>query len=298
MKLSGTPARLHLAKVRERWIGLPADSKAQLAGGLKSADAVLDVKAKGTRALPFRSGQELEANLLLLGCDPALGILREWMAGRSKGGRMIWAGASSQKALDGLEAGEAHVAGVHFKSWTEEANQTQAARIRTPEGTVLVRFANWEQGWMVARGNPKKIREAADLAQPGIRFINREKGSGSRFLTDALLKKLRIPARAITGYAQMAESHAEGAEKVSAGEADAAVGLRTVAMAYDLDFVPIDQVSFDLVIPVDFMGHPSMVQLMDLLQGRALRAELQSLPGYDTSETGKIVAQLPAVKGR
>lgn len=295
----GLPAgtRVQLARVRGRWIGLPENLRAQMITGLKSADAVLDGTQKNPKALPFRSNQELEANILVLGCDPALGILQEWMGGRAKGGRMLWAGASSQKGLDRLGSGEAHVAGVHFKSWTEDANPVQAGKVATPEGAVLVRFADWEQGWMVRKGNPKKIREAADLAQKGIRFVNREKGSGSRFLTDALLRKSKIAPAAIPGYEDLASTHAEGAEKVSAGKADAAVGLRAVALGYGLDFIPIDQVSFDLAIPFDFMGHPSIAQMLDLLQGRAFRDELKSLPGYETGETGKIVARLPKGNG-
>jgi putative molybdopterin biosynthesis protein len=144
----------------------------------------------------------------------------------------------------------------------------------------------------VAAGNPLGIRTVADLGQPMVRFVNREPGAALRVLLDDHLQRAGIDAGAVSGYGNEVASHREGAFRIACNVADAALGLRAIAEAYGLGFVPIASARCDLVIPGDLGTHPTIKILLDVLQSAALRKEIDSLPGYDGSVTGKIIAEL------
>jgi len=145
---------------------------------------------------------------------------------------------------------------------------------------------------MVARGNPLGIRSVVDLARPVVRFVNREPGAALRILLDDCLQRTDVNTTAIHGYRNEVTSHREGAYRIACNVADAALGLRAIAEAFGLDFVPIAAVRCDLVIPGDLIGHPTVKILLDVLQSAALRREIDAIPGYEASVTGKIIAEL------
>lgn len=286
--------RLELARVRQRWLGFPSDEPENFVAGFRAADAFLRTGKPHPQAVPLKPTSDLERNIVVVGCDPGLGVVRDHLGSIAKAGRMLWFGASSQESLKRLENGQAHIAGIHFVGPRGDENLRRARNIKLPEGGVLMRFAHWEMGWLVARGNPKSIRTVADLARKDVRFLNREKGSGSRYLLDLLLGKAGISPKSVPDYNTSVSSHNEGGVSVARGEADVAMGLRSVAMIHGLDFVPTAQVGFDLVIPNDLLAHPTVTLLCESLRSSRLQRELHALPGYETSETGRILATLPA----
>ena len=145
---------------------------------------------------------------------------------------------------------------------------------------------------MVARGNPHKIMGVSDLVKKHVRMVNREPGAALRTLLDDRLALSGIPARRISGYRTLVSNHEEGAQMVLHGLADAALGLRAVASAFGIDFVTMETVRCDIVIPDDLMEHQAVRIMLDVLQTRALRDELASLPGYDPRDTGKVIGML------
>ena len=155
-------------------------------------------------------------------------------------------------------------------------------------------YARWEQGLAVAPGNPKRIYAVADLAQTGVRIINRDSGSGSRASLDGWLADAGVPVDRVGGYDTAAGSHIAVAMAVASGAADAGVTLRAVAEAYELGFVPLGDVRFDLVIPRAELGHPAVAVLIEVLGSVTLREDLARLPGYGVSETGFTQAVLEA----
>lgn len=157
---------------------------------------------------------------------------------------------------------------------------------------LLVAFALFEEGLMVAKANPKAIRGAADLAGPGIKMVNREPGAALRRLLDDCLEKEGIPPKAVEGYDDLVSSHAEGAFRVKYGTADASLGLRAVAESFGLDFVPITTVRSDLVIPAAALELPSVAILLDVLQTRGFCDEMDRIPGYDTHCMGTTIAEI------
>lgn len=151
----------------------------------------------------------------------------------------------------------------------------------------LVTFAVWEQGRMVAAGNPKGIHTVADLVHQDVTLSNREPGSGARGLLEAELARPGLAPHATIGYRTEVRGHRAAAEAVAAGLADAAVGVRAAAYALGLDFVPLARERYDLVTPARFRDLPAVQAVLETLTSRL---EVEALGGYDASRRGDVVA--------
>jgi len=286
---AGPAARLALGRVRDRLVALPLQGPEAMPSGLRSADGCLD--PDGKRARIFISRQRLDKTIVLMGCDPAFEILGQHVARVAPEARIHCRFASSRRAIDSLAQGLTHVAGTHLHNTDNvEANVVMAEkRLKGQSGRILG-FSLLEEGLMVAKNNPLGIRSVADLAQPMVRFVNRESGAALRVLLDDCLHRAGVDVQAVDGYRNEVASHRAGAYRIACDVADAALGLRAIAEAYGLDFVPITGARCDLVIPSDLERHPTIKVLLDVLQSAALRRELDTLPGYDGAVTGKTIA--------
>ncbi len=281
-------SRVSVAKVRDKLVAHGLEGRWMLADSLQAADGLL--RAGGVRLLQDEGG--LERQSLLLGCDPAFAVLAAHVARRSPDVKVQCRFASSLKALGELRAGHAHAAAIHLhNSGPGEANLRLARQMLTGTQFSLIAFSSFEEGLMVAPGNPWGIKGVADLAAPGLHFVNRGRGAALRRFLDALLDQAGLAPENIAGYHRLVASHLEGARLVALGIADAALGLRVVAAATGLDFVPLQMVRCDLVIPQDLQDHPAMKVLLDVLQTKAWRYELAALPGYDAANTGMVMGE-------
>ncbi|WP_300674901.1 substrate-binding domain-containing protein [Desulfoluna sp.] len=281
-------SRLALARVRNQLVGLPLEGAGAMPFGFCSADGLMASDKKS--AVMLTSEATLDRTLILMGCDPAFGMIEQHLSRKISNARVHCRFASSTKALEGLAQGAAHLAGTHLhNTGREEANLVMVAEKMKGTPNHVVGFSLMEEGLMVARGNPLGIRSAADLAQPGIRFVNREPGAALRVLLDDQLMRAGVPGEAIAGYHTPVTSHGDGAARVACNAVDAALGLKGVAEAWHLDFVSMAVARCDLVIPVDLETHPAVNALLDLLQSGAMRREIDSLPGYDGAVTGKMI---------
>ena len=283
--------RISTARIRGRLVGFPLDESGVMADTLTSADAILsDTETHAELLCPPAL---LEKTILLMGCDPAFGILSAHMGRSAADCRLHSRFATSHLALKRLGQGYTHIAGSHLhNTGSHEANVTAASRKLPEDNGMVVGFSTVEEGLVVARGNPLKIRGIHDLTRSDVRFVNRDAGAALRVLLDDLLRKAAIPNTAVNGYENMVYSHTQGAWKVRFGIADAALGLRVIAHAFDMDFLPLDAVRCDLVIPADMMELSPVKVMLDILQTRIFQKELRTIPGYDTGMTGKIIARL------
>jgi molybdate-binding protein/DNA-binding XRE family transcriptional regulator len=259
---------------------------------LPTADGVISESAgRGKRrngVVLMRQGA-IPNRLLIAGCDPALSVLAAHA--QEAGVNIALAGCNSSQALELLRNGRIHVAGTHLGDATGgESNLPAVRRLFARESVRIVTFASWQQGFVVAAGNPKKIRSAGDLARSGVRIVNREPGSGSRILLGLELQKAGVPSRQICGYNRLARGHLPAAWHVLSGLADCCVATEAAARAFGLDFVPIRSERFDLVIPKEPQSPALVERVLDAMQRSAFRHELEVLGGYDTLATGKIVA--------
>jgi putative molybdopterin biosynthesis protein len=289
--------RLALGRVRDRLIGLPLKGAESIAFGLRSADGLLNQDKKS--AFILTPSDRLNKTIILMGCDPAFEILGQHVSRRSPDSRVYCRFASSYSALNHLAQGMAHVAGTHLhNTGKSESNVVMASQKLFGASGRVLGFSLLEEGLMVATGNPLGIRTVADLSQPMVRFVNREPGAALRVLLDDHLQSAGIDVGTINGYGNEVASHREGAFRIACNVADAALGLRAIAEAYGLGFVPIAAARCDLVIPGDLGTHPTIKILLDVLQSGALRKEIDSLPGYDGSVTGKMIAELVPDSGQ
>ncbi|WP_434427185.1 substrate-binding domain-containing protein [Nannocystis pusilla] len=158
---------------------------------------------------------------------------------------------------------------------------------------MLITLARWEAGLLLAPGNPRKIRGAADLGRRGLRLVARETGSGSRRLLERELVRAGLSA-ALAGAAPVrASGHLEVAQAIASGAGEVGVATRDAAIAFGLEFVPLAEERYDLAIPRALLADPRLERFLDAMTSAAFRRELSSL-GYDVRGCGDRVAELDA----
>ena len=181
--------------------------------------------------------------------------------------RLASTNAGSYGGLVALRRGEAHLAGCHLLDpATGVYNETDVRRVLPGRAVTLTHFAQREQGLIVPRGNPKGLRTLTDLVQPGIRFVNRQRGAGTRMLLDHLLDTEGIDPSTIEGYDREQYTHLAVAADVDSGMADVALGIRAAARALGTDFIPVGMERYDLVIPNEHLDHPPVAALLAILR--------------------------------
>ncbi|MGE5223748.1 MAG: substrate-binding domain-containing protein, partial [Omnitrophica WOR_2 bacterium] len=206
--------------------------------------------------------------------------------------RLNSANVGSLGGLIALRRGESHLAGSHLLD--PETGEYNLSYIREylPDLPVrLITLAGRQQGLFVVNGNPKNIHSLKDLSRPDITFVNRQRGAGTRVLLDYHLSLLNINVDSIQGYHQEEYTHMAVAADVSSGKADCGLGIAAAAKALDLDFIPLFQERYDLVVPRQFAESPLLAPLFDLLQNPVFRQAVAALPGYDVSSMGTVVAE-------
>ncbi len=224
--------------------------------------------------------------------DMTLDLLANLLDERD-GTRLTSTSVGSLGGLIALERGEAHVAGTHLLDPdTGEYNLSYIKRhISRP--VVVTTLVHRIQGLIVAPGNPMGLAAISDLANTAVRFVNRQRGSGTRVLLDHGLSQLGIEAGSIDGYGREEYTHLAVAAAVKASGADVGLGIHSAARAFGLEFVPLLTERFDLVIPASQVNTGPVVSLLNAIRSSEFKTRVEDLGGYDTSETGEIVADLP-----
>jgi molybdate-binding protein/DNA-binding XRE family transcriptional regulator len=282
---------LQLCRVQKRIVGVPA---IPMPAYLPAADAVLlkpsESAKKVARALiqPLLVDQEYSRRLLIAGCDPGISVLGRHL--KLAGIELVMASCSSLKALELLKQKQIHIAGSHLRDEpTGESNLPAVRKLFPGKSVSVVNFAAWEEGVVVAQGNPKEIRKEEDLARRDLRLMNRETGAGSRLLLDSTLRRLGFKTSEVKGYDQVAYGHIPAAWHVYSGHADYCIATRAAARVFGLDFLPLVSERFDLVIPKQHEGLATTQILLETLNRAPFQRELEMLGGYDTSQTGNLL---------
>lgn len=193
-------------------------------------------------------------------------------------------------SLDGLvnlRMGLCSLSGAHLLDSSGAYNAPFVSRLFPDRRVHLVTLAHRVQGWMVAPGNPRGFRGAEGLLQPGLRFVNRNPGSGTRLWLDGELRRLGIVPEAVSGYSRVVNTHTGAALAIQSGEADVALGLEAAALQHGLGFLPLFAERYDLVVPDEQL--PVLAPLLETLQTAAFRRSVDALRGYDTAHTGEEV---------
>lgn len=281
--------RVVLARLAGRWVAHRLHGE----GLRRSADGIARAaKGKACEVTLLRPKAALEDNLVLMGCAAGLGLLADRVEAGGRGGRYAFLARSSTAALEALSRKQIHVAGVHLVDGkTGEANVRDVRRL-VKQAVSLVTLARWEVGLVVRAGNPKGLRKVADLARPGVSFVPREPGSGARRLFERELHSSGTPLEVCTMTSAVG-GHLEVARAIALGVADAGIASRDSALEAGLEFLPITEERYDLVVPSESLGDPRVLRLFDSMCSAGFRDELSSL-GYDVRSCGDRVAELPA----
>ncbi len=290
--------RVAVGQVGERVMATPISRGAGVISSLVRADGLvriprfsegLDAGSEVTVQL-YRSPAEIARTIVAIGShDLILDLLAQYLAAQGKGLRLTSANVGSLGGLVALRRGEAHLAGSHLLDpTTGQYNDSYVQRYLPGEEIVLITLAGREQGWMVPPGNPQGLQGWEDAARPDVRIVNRQRGAGTRVLLDYELEKRGIDPAAVQGYEREEYTHLAVAAAVASGAATAGLGIHAAAQALGLDFVPLAQEQYDLVIPRHHYESELLRPLLALLEDDRFRREVAAMPGYDVSRMGQV----------
>jgi putative molybdopterin biosynthesis protein len=263
-----------------------ADGLALIPSGVQGMDAGEQVKVH-----LYRSRAEIERTIFCIGShDITLDLMAQFLAEYDR--RLASANVGSQGGLVALRRGEAHLAGSHLLNpETGEYNISYIRQYMPNIPVKVIALVGRDQGLIVKKGNPKGVKSLEDLSRRQVQFVNRQRGAGTRVLLDYHLNLLGMLSDSILGYTQEEYTHLGVAAAVASGRADCGLGIAAAAQALDLDFVPLYQERYDLVIPKQHAESSLLAPLFDLIAGRDFRNSVSKLPGYDVSVMGRIILE-------
>jgi len=290
--------RVKLGLVNERLLATPLPKGAGVVMSLVRADAMLRIPANsegylsGTEAEVelYRSMQGIESSLVITGShDTALDLLSVWLNKLMPGSSVSSSHVGSMTGLLALGKRECHLAGTHLLDETDGSYNTTAIRKYLPgQDIALIHVAERSQGIIVAKGNPLGISGVSDLRRDGLRFINRQRGAGTRILLDMLLNKEGIDASDIYGYNREEFTHLAVSAAVAGGSADAGLGIYAATNGFELDFIPLTDEVYELALHAEDLELPLVKLLISILQDEGFRQALTNMGGYKTSHGGRI----------
>jgi molybdate-binding protein/DNA-binding XRE family transcriptional regulator len=283
---SGQPLRLcsvngHIVAVpteQESWGLSPTDAifLAPIRGGKRNANAKVEI---------FGHGWNNPNRILITGCDPSASLLS--LALLRQGYELMIAYKNSSRALELLHEGLVHIAGTHLADKVTGKTDLGPITKMFPRSSVaVISYAMWQEGLVVAHGNPKRILSIRDLARKDVQITNRELGAGCRHLMDDLLQKHGIAVSEVRGYDRATVGHLPAARLVHSGEVDCCIGTQAGARALGLDFIPLVQKPYHLVIRRKYLTLPPVQILIETLARSSFRREVEASVGYDMRNAG------------
>jgi putative molybdopterin biosynthesis protein len=237
----------------------------------------------------YRNPDAIRRTVVAIGShDLALDLLAQFLAERAPGMRLSSANVGSLGGLVALQRGEAHLAGSHLLDPETGVYNVSYVRRYLPDRRIILKtLVEREQGFMVAAGNPAGISGWDDLRRDGLRYVNRQRGAGTRVLLDYELGRHGIAPDSISGYERQEYTHLAVAAAIASGTADLGLGIRAAAAALGLDFVPLALERYELVIPSEYAESDLLSPLLDLLYDSAFRGQVGALPGYFVDRMGE-----------
>ncbi|MEO6163440.1 MAG: molybdopterin biosynthesis protein [Candidatus Binatia bacterium] len=291
--------RVTLGRVGDKLVAVPLARGAGVITTMVHADGLMRIPSlvEGLNAGEtaevelLRPMVDIENTILCTGShDLAIGVLEDRLKLRYAELKIAATNVGSLGGLLALQREETHIAGTHLLDPASGVyNITDIQRAIPNVPVVLVHLAQREQGIIVTRGNPKSLRSLQDLARNDIRFVNRQPGSGTRVLLDFELKKLNIEGAAIAGYEREEFTHMAVGVAVASGLADAGLGVRAAAQALALDFIPIANEQYDLLIERRFFESARGELLLATICSDGFKCAVSALGGYDTTNAGAVL---------
>ena len=291
--------RVRMGYVGDKLMASPLSRGSGVVSSFMKADGILEVP-QGLEG--FEAGSEVTVRLLcpveklkntvvVIGShDPLLDELGDMLHVADGDVYMSSSHVGSMGGIMAIRRGEAHAAGCHLLNTENGEYNISFMKKYFPKGGVrLVRCVGRQQGLMVAKGNPLGIEKFADITKTGVRYVNRQKGSGTRILTDYLCKQENLDTAAIYGYDREELTHTSVAAQIVSGSADVGMGIYSAAKLYDLDFVPICIEEYDLIVPDHAWETPQVQQMIATLKSEEFKTKILGLGGYTVENPGEII---------
>ena len=294
--------RVKMGCVGDKVMASPLSRGSGVVSSFMKADGILEIPqelegfaaGESVKIRLLTEKERLENTLVVIGShDPLLDELSNFMHSENRSVFMSSSHVGSMGGIMAIRRGEAHAAGCHLLDTESGKYNLSFLRKYFPKGDVkLVRCVGRQQGLMVQAGNPLQITGFADIAREGVRFVNRQKGSGTRILTDYLCTKENIAPSDIYGYSREELTHTSVAAQIAGGSADVGMGIYSAASLYGLDFVPVCIEEYDLLIPDYAWDTPMVRQMLETLKSDAFQKKLLAMGGYTLENPGELMDYL------
>jgi putative molybdopterin biosynthesis protein len=291
--------RVKLGRVGGRLVATPLQRGAGVIMSLVRADGIALIPRLSEGLLAgaevevelLRHPDEIDRTIVAIGShDLTLDLLSSELSKAHTGLSLSSSNVGSLGGLIALQRGEAHIAGSHLMDEeTGEYNVSYVQRHLPGRPVVLVNLVYRDQGLIVPPGNPKGLSGLDDLLRPDVQFVNRQRGAGTRVLLDFKLKGMGATPDQIQGYRREEYTHLAVAAAVASGAADTGMGILAAARALNLDFVPLMQERYDLIVPREYYDSELLAPLLALIRGPEFRHQVEALGGYDTAQMGEVV---------
>jgi putative molybdopterin biosynthesis protein len=291
--------RVRLGRVAGQVVATPLPRGAGVLTSLVRADGLLVVPAglEGHHAGDvvevelLRGLDEVARTVVAIGShDLVLDLAASGLRERDPRLTLVSSNVGSLGGLVALRDGLCHIAGSHLlEPSSGEYTLPYLDRVLGVGAGVVIRLVHRQQGLLVATGNPLGLTSVEDLARPGVRYVNRQRGAGTRVLLDHELARRSVDPEALDGYRREESTHLAVAAAVASGRADAGLGILAAARAFGLGFVPVAEEPYDLVTTPEILEQGILDPLLDLLSEPAFLASVDELGGYSTRETGRRV---------
>ena len=290
--------RVRMGYVGEKLMASPLSRGSGVVSSFMKADGILTIP-QGVEG--YKAGEQVEIQLLsreerlkntlvVIGShDPLLDELADLLHQADPSAYMSSSHVGSMGGLMAIRRKETHMAGCHLLNEADGTYNTAILEKQFPKGGVYqVECVGRTQGLMVAPGNPLGLTGFRDISRPGIRYVNRQKGSGTRILADYLCRKEGVDPAAVYGYDREEFTHTAVAAQIAGGTADAGMGILSAAKIYGLDFLPVCVEQYDLIIPDYAWDAPVVRQVLGILASPAFRDRLEKLGGYTLDQPGRV----------
>jgi len=230
------------------------------------------------------------ASVVMMGShDLAMEILAGAVHDHGVADNLLCISVGSLDGLIALRQGHSQMAGCHLsESSGNDFNVSHVEHIFPGETMALVTVGYRQQGILTKQGNPMKIAELSDMARDDVTIINRQPGSGTRLWFDEHLSDISVSPKHINGYDREVKTHHQVAQAITSGEADAGIGLLAEAKMMDLEFTPLFDERYDLVVPYKELSEPKIVRLFEFINSAGFRRRVSHLSGYATEHTGEM----------
>lgn len=292
--------RVRLGYVNDKLVASPLSRGAGVVSSFMKADGMLKIPQS---CEGYEAGEEVDVTLLkdekalkntlvIIGShDPLLDELGDMIHRRDSSIFVSSTHVGSMGGIMAIKRGETHVAGCHLLDTESGEYNVAFMRKYFPDRNVkIIRCVGRQQGLMIAKGNPLNITEFKDVADGKVRYVNRQKGSGTRILMDYLVEKNGLSIEDIYGYEREEMTHTAVAAQIVAGSADAGMGIYSAAMLYGLDFIPICIEEYDLLIPDYAENTDSVKMLYEVLKSEEFKEKILSLGGYTIDNPGEEIS--------